>query len=204
MPAPESRTAKGRQTREAIDRAARTLFAERGFHDTTLADITAAADRSPALFYRYYADKEELLLALAEEFLNDELLPAGNAVRLPDSPADRRFFDAVVTGYWRMCKQHIGVLVAVAQLAPTRPRFAQLQNRFRGVGMDLAAATVRHAQSHGHARELDPDQVGAAIALLFENATAVFLRPGGLPLTISDTDAIATLATIWRRTVYGC
>jgi AcrR family transcriptional regulator len=35
-------SAKGRQTREAIERAARKLFAERGFHGTTLADITIA------------------------------------------------------------------------------------------------------------------------------------------------------------------
>ena len=62
-------TAKGRQTREGIERAARKLFAERGFHGTTLADITSAAGKSSAAFYRYYADKEDLLYALAESFL---------------------------------------------------------------------------------------------------------------------------------------
>ena len=59
-------TAKGRQTREAIELAARKLVAERGFHGTTLADITSAAGKSPALFYRYFADKEDLLADLAK------------------------------------------------------------------------------------------------------------------------------------------
>jgi len=69
MPAPEATrtlTAKGRQTRAAIEQAARKLFAERGFHGTTLADITSAAGKSAAVFYRYFADKEDLLAALAQ------------------------------------------------------------------------------------------------------------------------------------------
>ena len=64
---------KGRQTRDAIEQAARKLFAERGFHGTTLADITSAAGKSPAVFYRYFDDKEDLLAALAESFLHDVL-----------------------------------------------------------------------------------------------------------------------------------
>ena len=59
-------TTKGRQTRAAIEQAARKLFAERGFHGTTLADITSAAGKSAAVFYRYFDDKEDLLAALAE------------------------------------------------------------------------------------------------------------------------------------------
>jgi AcrR family transcriptional regulator len=68
-------SAKGRQTREAIEQAARKLFAERGFHGTTLADITSAAGKSPAVFYRYFDDKEDLLAALAESFLHDIVAP---------------------------------------------------------------------------------------------------------------------------------
>ena len=59
-------SSKGRQTRRAVEDAARKLFAERGFHGTTLADITSAAGKSPAAFYRYFTDKEDLLAALAD------------------------------------------------------------------------------------------------------------------------------------------
>jgi AcrR family transcriptional regulator len=209
MPAPETSqalTAKGRQTRAAIEQAARKLFAERGFHGTTLADITSAAGKSAAVFYRYFADKEDLLAALAESFLHDVVTPSGLSLHLPESPDDDAFFSAVVTGYWNMFKQNIGIMIAVAQLAATQPRFAAVQNEFRRFGMDIVAASVLRAQEHGYASELNPEHIAAAIALLFENFTTVFVTPpgpGSLSIEINDEDAIATLSTVWKKTLYG-
>jgi AcrR family transcriptional regulator len=199
----ETFTPKGRQTRDAIDIAARKLFAERGFHGTTLADITSAAGRTTAAFYRYYSDKEDLLVALAESFLHDVVMPSGLTVHLPESPDDQQFFHAVATGYWNMFKQNIGIMIAVNQLADTDTRFADVQNEFRRFGIDMVAATVRRAQEQGYGSDLDPQHTGAAIALLFENFTVVSLRPSGLGLKISDADAISTLSTIWKKTLYG-
>jgi AcrR family transcriptional regulator len=199
-------TAKGRQTRAALEQAARKLFAERGFHGTTLADITSAAGKSAAVFYRYFADKEDLLAALAESFLHDIVTPSGLSVDLPDSPDDDAFFTSVVTGYWNMFKQNIGIMIAMAQLAATQPRFAAVQNEFRRFGMDIVAASVLRAQEHGYASELNPEHIAAAIALLFENFTTVFVTPpgpGSLGIEISDEDAIATLSTVWKKTLYG-
>ena len=153
------------------------MFAERGFHGTTLADITSAAGRSPAVFYRYFDDKEDLLAVLAESFLRDVVAPSGSSVALPDSPDDSEFFTSVVTGYWNMFKQNIGIMIAVAQLAATQQRFALVQNEFRRFGMDIVAASVRHAQDQGYGRELHPEHIAAAIALLFENFTTVFVGP---------------------------
>ena len=199
----ETLSAKGRQTRYAIEQAARKLFAERGFHGTTLADITSAAGKSPAVFYRYFADKEDLLATLAKSFLHDVVTPSGLSVRLPDSPEDSEFFTSVVTGYWNMLKQNIGIMIAVAQLAATQQRFAAVQNEFRRFGMDIVGASVRRAQEHGYGRELDPEHTAAAIALLFENFTTVLVGTSGLGIQISDEDAIATLSTIWKKTLYG-
>src|ERR1700761_4641935 len=205
MPA-DTLTSKGRQTRQAIEQAARKLFAERGFHGTTLADITSAAGKSPAVFYRYFDDKEDLLAALAESFLQDVLTPSGLSLHLPDSPDDDVFFTSVVTGYWNMFKQNIGIMIAVAQLAATQQRFAAVQNEFRRFGMEFAAASVRRAQEQGYGTELNTEYTAAAIALLFENFTTVFVGssgPEGLGLSISDEDAIATLSTVWKKTLYG-
>ncbi|MDT5337327.1 MAG: hypothetical protein QOD90_2832, partial [Mycobacterium sp.] len=132
--ASDTLTAKGRQTRDAIDASARKLFAERGFHGTTLADITSAAGRTTASFYRYYRDKEDLLASLAHSFLVDVVMPSGLTVHLPSSPDDQQFFTAVVTGYWNMFKQNIGIMIAVNQLTDTDPRFADVQNEFRRFG----------------------------------------------------------------------
>ncbi|MCI4676724.1 TetR/AcrR family transcriptional regulator [Candidatus Mycolicibacterium alkanivorans] len=207
MPTGAARTlsSKGRQTQQAIADAARKLFAERGFHGTTLSDITSAAGKSPAVFYRYFDDKEDLLAALAESFLHDVVLPSGLRVHLPESPNDDGFFRTVVSAYWVMFKQSIGIMVAVDQLAATEARFAALQNQFRQFGIDIVAASVRRAQEQGHAAALNAEHTALAIALLFEQFTTVCMRPdtAGLGVRLSDAEAIATLSTIWKKTLYG-
>ncbi|GAB3231285.1 TetR/AcrR family transcriptional regulator [Mycolicibacterium hippocampi] len=196
-------SAKGRQTRLALEQAARKLFAERGFHGTTLSDITSAAGKSPGAFYRYFADKEDLLAALAESFLREVVTPSGLSLKLPDSPDDDAFFTAVVSGYWTMFKQNIGIMIAVAQLASTKPRFAAVQNEFRRFGVDIVAASVQRAQEQGYGGELNPEYTAAAIALLFENFTTVFVGTSGLGIDIGDEDAVTTLSRIWKKTLYG-
>src|SRR6201999_1004973 len=104
---------------------------------------------------------------------------------------------------WNMFKQNIGIMIAVAQLAATQQRFAAVQNEFRRFGMDIVAASVRHVQQHGYAYDPNPEHIAAAIALLFENFTTVFVGRSGLGIEDSDDDAIATLATVWKKTLYG-
>jgi AcrR family transcriptional regulator len=203
---PDTLTAKGRQTREAIELAARKLFAERGFHGTTLADITSAAGKSPAAFYRYYDDKEDLLAVLAESFLRNVVAPLGPQMHLPDSPEDSEFFVSAVTGYWNMFKQNIGIMIAVDQLASAqRSRFVDLQNEFRTFGIDIVRASVLRAQDQGYGADLDPEHTALAISLLFERFTSVYLRSDAPTLGVktTDADAIKTLSTIWKKTLYG-
>jgi AcrR family transcriptional regulator len=69
----QTRPAGRRPRRPAAERqgqilaAARTLFAERGFHATTTRDLAAAADINDALIYRYFPDKQAILAALIDE-----------------------------------------------------------------------------------------------------------------------------------------
>ena len=202
---PAELSAKGRQTRDAIAQAARKLFAERGFHGTTLADITSAAGKSSAAFYRYFDDKEDLLAVLAESFLRDVVTPSGADIAFKDFPDDLEFFTTAVTAYWNTFKQNIGIMLAVDQLAAGQTRFAKLQNEFRVFGMDIVRASVLSAQEQGYGRDLDPEHVALAIALLFENFTTVYLRPDAAALGVPADDQVAvrTLATIWKKTLYG-
>jgi AcrR family transcriptional regulator len=62
-----TRQTKGERTREAIMTAASELFRERGFRETSLSDIGAAAGVSGPAIYRYFSSKGELLSVLIEE-----------------------------------------------------------------------------------------------------------------------------------------
>ena len=192
-----------RETRRAELAAAAVRAVDSAGAEVSIADIAAEAGVSKPVLYRYFADKEDLLAALAQGFLRDVVTPSGLSLHLPESPDDDAFFTAVVTGYWTMFKQNIGIMIAVAQLATTQPRFAALQNEFRRFGVDIVAASVRRAQEQGYGAELDPEYTAAAIALLFENFTTVFVGTPGLGIDIDDENAIATLSRIWKKTLYG-
>jgi AcrR family transcriptional regulator len=55
------RERKKRETREALTRAALELFAERGYDETTLADIADAAGVSTRTIFAYFPGKEDIL-----------------------------------------------------------------------------------------------------------------------------------------------
>jgi AcrR family transcriptional regulator len=85
------RERKKAQTRAAIEAAAMALFARDGFAATTIPAIAAACDVAPRTFFRYFATKEDVLLAASASRL-DLLIELVRA-----EPHDRPLF-AVVRG----------------------------------------------------------------------------------------------------------
>jgi AcrR family transcriptional regulator len=67
-PPPANRRERRRtETRERLYSAALELFAERGFLETTVEDITEAADVGKGTFFNYFPTKEHILAAFGSE-----------------------------------------------------------------------------------------------------------------------------------------
>src|SRR5437773_10393963 len=60
-----------RDRRAHILDAALVCFAKRGFHQTSMHDISAEAGISVGLIYRYFANKEAVIAAMAERHKNE-------------------------------------------------------------------------------------------------------------------------------------
>jgi AcrR family transcriptional regulator len=63
-----------------LERAALELFVERGFEQTTVSDITARAGLTTRTFFRYFADKREVL------FADEDQIPALAGRLVLDAP----------------------------------------------------------------------------------------------------------------------
>src|ERR1700741_2683010 len=62
----DRRKRRSNETRERLFRAALQLFAEKGFAETTVEDITEAADVGKGTFFNYFPSKDHILLAFGE------------------------------------------------------------------------------------------------------------------------------------------
>lgn len=68
---PQRSAAPLEQRRLQIIDAAMTCFARRGFHQTTMQDISQAAGISVGLIYRYFQSKEEMIATMASEHMRE-------------------------------------------------------------------------------------------------------------------------------------
>lgn len=83
-------TRKGKATREKLLAAAAVAFGQHGYNAVRIADIVAGAGISHGLFYRHFADKDAILLALLER-LNEQLRrTTARTVGENDSPSLER------------------------------------------------------------------------------------------------------------------
>jgi AcrR family transcriptional regulator len=106
-------TSKGERTREHLLDTALRLFVEQGYEATTMRAIAAAADSSLGLTYRYFASKEELVLALYERLSEEMLaevadLPRGSVAHRFEAAMRRKL--ALLTPY----REALGALFAAA------------------------------------------------------------------------------------------
>src|SRR5262252_1249532 len=62
----DRRQRRSAEIRERLFRAALGLFAQKGFAETTVEDITEAADVGKGTFFNYFPSKDHILLAFSD------------------------------------------------------------------------------------------------------------------------------------------
>ncbi|MEO8972373.1 MAG: TetR/AcrR family transcriptional regulator [Ktedonobacteraceae bacterium] len=73
-------TRRKERTRAELLVAARKVFAERGFHEASIAEITQVADVGVGTFYLHFRDKDDVFTILLEEAVNEIREHVRNAV----------------------------------------------------------------------------------------------------------------------------
>lgn len=97
------RERKKQRTKQDLIDAALRLFRERGYEQTTIADIAKAADMSPRTFFLHFSAKEDVLLA-NNDLRVDHIGPTVKALTRPGAtPQDvlARTMHRLVTNTWQ-------------------------------------------------------------------------------------------------------
>jgi AcrR family transcriptional regulator len=156
--------------RQILD-AAVVCFARDGFHRATMQDICREAELSPGAIYRYFASKDDLVEAIADErhareaeftAVAREVGEGAQALRA----LGRVFFRSLDDPDERR-RRKLGVQVwAEALLNPTLRRLVM-----RGIDLPLTVIPqlVREAQEKGELdRSLDPDAVARVMLAIWQ------------------------------------
>jgi len=144
--------------RERLFRAALTLFGKKGYTETTVEDITEAADVGKGTFFNYFPTKEHILMAFGEMQLG-KLEAIVHDTKQSDLPMQEVLRMLVL----RMTEEPIrnpAIVRALLQanLSSVRVRGAML--RIHDRNRALLGQLIRHGQERGEIRtDLPPEEI---------------------------------------------
>jgi AcrR family transcriptional regulator len=136
-----------------IKRAARTLFAEKGFEATTTREIAESADVGAGTLFLYFKTKEEILVLLFREEMGHTLDAAFATLREKQSLLEQllHIFNAVIAYH----EQSVELArIFVKELQFVKGRLRQEANAFLSDWYERVAELIERAQQRG---ELRPD-----------------------------------------------
>ena len=149
------------ERRERLFRSALDLFARKGFAETTVEDITNAADLGKGTFFNYFPSKEHILLAFAEMQLG-KLRAAADEARAKNEPT-KVFLRSLGA---RMTQEPIRnpaiiriLLKAFLTDSPVRESVMDLQNRVIAIHTEI----ILLGQQRGEIRDDLPPEVLANV-----------------------------------------
>jgi AcrR family transcriptional regulator len=186
------RETRKRDTRHALHEAAMTLFAERGYQETTVAEIAIAAGVSPRTFFGYFPTKDAVIFGPVEDSL--DVLAAALASRPPGQDTLTCLREWLVAETTADPERQDTWTRSVEKLARTHDSIAASGMRHMDrIGRMLALSLRDEFDGRGHPAL---PQIAAAAAVA---AVAASMPVGGAlvamgdPYPRVDTDPIADL-----------
>ena len=162
--------------RGAILRAAARLFRERGFADTGMRDIAAAADLSAANLYHYFGGKNDLLFYCQDRALDRMLAAVASARRESRSAAER--LRLVFTNHLQTLLNEIEGATAHLQVESFPPAMRNAIVRKRDRYERALRRIIAEGIASGELADTDPALVARAM-LGAMNWTVTWFRPEG-------------------------
>jgi AcrR family transcriptional regulator len=193
---PRRRRRTPEEARAEILDAARELLAERPSHEATVVAIMQRTTLSRKSFYVYFRDRGELFATLVEPL---RIEADATLARWRDATdivaAGREALHSAALLY----AHHGTVLRALATASDEDEEAARVWSEVTGSVVAVAAQKIAEATAAGESYGLDPER--SARALVAMNVQYFFDRLVGVPDPPVE-EVVATLATIWERTIY--
>ncbi|MFD3745757.1 TetR/AcrR family transcriptional regulator [Nocardia sp. NPDC058633] len=139
---------RSRTTRAALERAGRSLFAERGFAGTSAEQLVAAAGVTRGALHHHYGDKRGLFLAVLEQVETEATAEIASAVAAVDRADVLGGMTAGLTCFLELCGRPEMVRIVLMD-APTVlgwPAFREFEARH---GLGLITAELQRATDAG-------------------------------------------------------
>ena len=169
--------AQGRKTMRRLLDAGMRVFAERGYHQRRVDDIVRAARTSHGTFYLYFANKEDLLRALAVDCAQEmealaERASGRSTRRRQGSPSCARFLGRFFDDLPALRRRDPGVDGGPGQRPRGRPARGQAFTH-------IASALGRRMEESGAPQPVDSTASVAALMALLERFSyaVVVARP---------------------------
>jgi AcrR family transcriptional regulator len=179
---PGLRERKKQQTREKIERVALQLFADRGYEQTTLADIADAADVSKRTIFAYFESKEDIL------FCDEPMLHEQIRRKLEQRPPGATTVDAL--------RDFLSTIDSLDDSARLRKKIVSTDEGLR-LSERARAARIEQLIAESIAKDLDagpddvrPRLVAASISAAFMTVRDRLEAESGEPISHEQAMAI--------------
>jgi len=165
-------TPRGAERRDQLVRAAARLFAERGYHPTSVADVVRSLGVGKGVFYWYFSSKEELLVELLRSSHLALRRRQQAALAGEDDPLARIELGIRASLAW--FHEHRDYF-AIIQFAATDETFAPVLRRNREVAIADTARHLKEAIVERRIPDQDPEVLAYAIHGVIDQLTRRFL-----------------------------